>query len=371
MNSDLPGDLGPLDPGLDQLFRTLTAGATPAELSGEQTALTMFRENTRPRTAEAGLRPGSAGRSGRSARASARWTVRLAGAFALTLAGGLTAAAYADVLPAPVQHLAHQALSFADVPDTHHSQPPPGRGHASAPAGNPSATSPARPTAAPSAGSHSSPRSSASPSTSHAASPSPSPSPSASALPGPVVLTVTPANSQIPAGSAAVIDGQLTKGGKGLTGSTVTLLERTGRRGGWKVAGTAVSGTQGNVTVSVPVLVTNGAFRLTGPDGARSAVVRIAVVPPIEATLQAVTSARDALVVSTQYARPGNIVVLQLETKAGGWVKLRVRTLNANGRTRFLLNAAKLQNRVIRVVLLATVRHAAAVSAPVTVLPPS
>jgi len=48
MISDLPGDIGPLDPAVDELFRTLTSEPTPAELAGEQSALAMFRANITP-----------------------------------------------------------------------------------------------------------------------------------------------------------------------------------------------------------------------------------------------------------------------------------------------------------------------------------
>ncbi len=65
MTSDLPGEPGTFEPGLDQLFRTLTAPATPDERAGEQDALAMFRANVRPGKARrlpvhggSGLAPG-------------------------------------------------------------------------------------------------------------------------------------------------------------------------------------------------------------------------------------------------------------------------------------------------------------------------
>ena len=69
MNSDLQGELGPLDPGLDQLIGALTAGAASGELAGEQAALAMFREHSRssvrhcPGAGPAG-RTGHPGRTG-------------------------------------------------------------------------------------------------------------------------------------------------------------------------------------------------------------------------------------------------------------------------------------------------------------------
>ena len=185
-------------------------------------------------------------------------------------------------------------------------------------------------------------------------------------------LSAAGVSSPINAGSAAVIDGQLTRAGKGLAGVTVTLLERPSRHAAWQVAGTGSTDAQGAVAVTSPAITTNTAFRLSGPDGVKSAIVRVTVRPTISAVLQPGTSGlHDAVVVSTQYARRGNIVVLQIESKRGAWIDLRGRTLNASGRTRFALSAAKLKNRVLRVVLLATARHAASVSNTVTVPPPS
>ena len=46
MNQDLPFPDG--DPGLDQLFRTLTSAPDQAELSGQDAALAMFRANISP-----------------------------------------------------------------------------------------------------------------------------------------------------------------------------------------------------------------------------------------------------------------------------------------------------------------------------------
>jgi hypothetical protein len=377
MNSDLQGELGPLDPGLDQLIGALTAQPASGELAGEQAVLAMFRENSRPSSGTLPVRgrpAAPAGRTarppgGRAARISARWSLRLAGATALTLAGGLTAAAYANVLPAPVQHLAHVALSFADIPDTHPARHWHAPAHPSAGAGGP-ASSPAPRSAAPSAQAPSGQRPSATASRSPSPSAHRSPSPSTAA--GKAQMSVSPVSSSIDAGLTVVIDGTLTKGGQALAGATVTLLERHSSHAAWHVAATATTDAQGSVAVNSPALITNTAFRLTGPHGARSAIVRVTVRPAISAVLKPGTGGRrDDLLVSTSYAHGGNIVVLQVESKTGAWVALRGRVLTTNGNARFAVNAVRLQNRVLRVVLRATARHAAAISSNITVPPPA
>ncbi len=370
MTSDLPDAGGPLDPGLDQLFRTLTAPATPAELAREHDALAMFRANVRPPASPPGANgrndtePAGSRQPGRLLRFPVRWSVRLAAAAALALGGGAAAAAYAAVLPSPVQHLAHTVLGFAGVPDTHASSSAPGppkpgqhRGaghHRSSPAQalpTPAATTPSGP----------------SPSATGTA----SASPSVSAIAGALVLSATAASEQITAGSEAVIDGRLTRSGAGVQGVTVTLVERLAGHVTWHVAGTGQTTSGGNVAVSVPALVANAVFRLTIPGRAVSPSVMVTVSPPISAVLDVGAGGlQDWLVVRAQYAHRADVVVLQVLSADGRWVYLRSRELGAGGQTSFSLNGKHLANRDVRVVLLATVRHAASVSGPAAVPPP-
>jgi hypothetical protein len=384
MTSDLPGEAGQLDPGLDHLFRTLTAPATPAELAGEHDALAMFRANARPAaslsaasmptgsmpTASMPAVPGRDAAApaaprlpGRLLRFPVRWSVRLAAAAALALGGGAAAAAYAAVLPTPVQHLAHTVLGFAGVPDSHpgNSTPGPGR-HRHHTGGGRGGPSPAQ--ALPST-------SAKTPSGSSPSAAGASPSPTVSAPAGPLVLSATAASARIPAGSEAVIDGQLTKSGAGVQGVTVLLVERLAGHLTWHVAGTGQTTTAGNVAVSVPALAANAVFRLTIPGRAHSPSVLVTVSPPVAAVLDVGAGGiQDSLVVSVQYAHRADVVVLQVLSPHGTWVYLRSRRLDATGQTTFSVSGTHLKNRVIRVVLLATVRHAAAVSSTVTVPPP-
>ena len=186
------------------------------------------------------------------------------------------------------------------------------------------------------------------------------------------MLSATVASSEIAAGTQAVIDGQLTRSGKGVAGTTVRLLERIGRRPTWQAAGTETTNSQGNVAVTIPALTVNTAFQWIGPGGATSPVVTITVIPPIQATLElGPGGVRDLLVVTTQYAHRGNVVVLEVQSASGNWVRLRWRLLNAAGMTRFVIKARVLGNKDLQVVLRATARHGASVSNTVTVPPPS
>jgi hypothetical protein len=354
MNSDQ--DLGPVDPGVDQLFRTLTAPAAPGELTGEQQALAMFRATRPPSVSVARpVQPAVA-----PARGPGRRRFRLAGAVIVAAVGGLAAAAYTAILPAPVQNFAYRDFGFLGVPAHHHLQPSPmpttpGR---SIPPGGRHRTSPAQ----------SGPASSPSVRTS----PRPSQSPSPTAAPGADLLSATASASNITAGTAVTISGTLTKAGKDIAGATVKLLERPARQARWHVVGTGQTNSSGNVAVGVPALVTNAAFRLKGPDGARSPVVRVTVSPPVTIDLEPGAQAvRDVLLVTTQFARPGNVVMLQVQTANGNWADLRGRRLNASGDTQFVLDGRRLKNKSIRVELLATARHASSLSNQVTVPAPA
>jgi hypothetical protein len=151
---------------------------------------------------------------------------------------------------------------------------------------------------------------------------------------------------------------------------TVTLVERPAGRLTWHKVGTGQTTADGNVAISIPALTENAVFRLTIPRVAHSGSVAVIVSPPITAVLDVGASARDTLVVSTQYAHVGNVVVLQVQAANGSWLYLRSNRLDASGHTSFLLSGTRLENREVRVVLHATVRHGAAVSSPVTVPPP-
>src|SRR6266702_2532308 len=105
----------PIPPGappemhdLAQMLAALVGPAEPGELAGEAAALRAFRRVAFPaRARPAALRPLRRWRS----RRPARGRVRLAAALIAAVVGlGGTATAYAGVLPAPIQEMAHITL---------------------------------------------------------------------------------------------------------------------------------------------------------------------------------------------------------------------------------------------------------------------
>jgi hypothetical protein len=127
------GEPGSGETGIDRLITALTAEAQSRELSGRDAALAAFRGASRPPLLAAA---GPAGRRRHSAPpgrpaglvglARVLLPARLAVAAASVVAvlAGFTAAAAAQALPAPVEHLAYTVLAPLGVP-VH--QPKPGR----------------------------------------------------------------------------------------------------------------------------------------------------------------------------------------------------------------------------------------------------
>jgi hypothetical protein len=410
MSTDLPAEFAS-DPGLGAVLAALTGGPSPAELAGEQAALTMFRashaqplrardsllgavpENLPgtqatkplpsqplpgaghdglPRSGGPGRTgwPGRPGRSGRPARPPIRrMRLGLAAAAAAVVAGSVSAA-YAAVLPPPVQHFAHDLLWFAGVPNAQQPaqsrQSPSGSGslHHSITT-RPAPASPAASAPGTSPASRPSQKPSAKVSPSH----SPSPTPSPSGSPAVAQLSIGAAASQIPAGGAASFDGQVEQSGQPVAGLTLTLLERIAGRRGWRPAGTASTSASGKVVVGASSLARNAAFRFTDASGDTSAIVTVTVVPAVSLELSTRAGGRwDVLVVTSPYAQPGNKVVLRVQA-GGRWIAVRSARLGLGRRAVILIRARRLAGRSVLVVLRPTFKHAASESNIIAVPP--
>jgi hypothetical protein len=348
MKTGVPDDLGPPDPGLDALISTLTSGATADELAGEPAALAMFRASLPKAPAPA--------------RQRRRRVLRLAGAAALVLAGGFAAAAYAAVLPTPIQHVAYRALGFVGVPAARPAPPRPATSHpAPPPAGHGTSPVPGRSSQHPA---------SPAPSRADSRTASPAPRPSSPAAPlVPATLSLTAAQHRIAAGGSDSLTGVLlTAQARPVPGQQVTLLERASGQGKWVPAGHAATGADGSAVITITNLTGNAVFRLVGPDGTRSRPVLVIAVPPVSVTVGSGPQPKaDTLTVSSPLAAAGDLVVLQIQD-GGSWRTLHGRQLSPAGQAAFVVKLRPLRH-VYRVALAATARHGAAVSSPVAVAP--
>jgi hypothetical protein len=374
--SDDPGrdagaDLGPAEPGLARLITALTSGPVGNELGGEQDALTMFRANFGPPAqSPAATQPlGTAPRPVTSAPRPRRTRLAWRPAFsrmqvvvisAAAVIGGFAGAAYAQALPAPVQHIAYDAFHALGVPDSHNATS--SRGSA---AGKPGSAGhngrhSGRGHSSPSAGVHSS------------ASPGTSTKPgSGTGAAGPASITAQAAATTIQAGSPATITVSVTASGSADAGLAVTLAERAAGTLGWVAVAHGTTNGQGQVSFTTANLGRNAGFRVSDGKGDVSAVVVVRVRPDISVSLSyGPRGVNDYLAVSAQFTQTGNVVALQV-LDDGSWVTLRTRRLSSAGATTFTVDATKQEGDRLRVVLLPTRLHAAAVSNSVTVGPPS
>ncbi len=326
-----PAEPGSPEPGLDHLIRALTADAHPHELAGRDAALAAFRAASRQPHSRARLSHWLSG---------SRRLSTVAAALAAGIAG-VTAAAYAQALPAPVQHIAYSVLSPIGVPDTQSPASP-------APSGSAPGSAPGSATA----GGHGS------------ASPSPSASCPCPTSTSPLAtagsaLVISVGRTQLPAGGFVAISGELTRHGKPGSDVRVRLLEQTAGSTGWQLVTSGTTGGRGKVRFGVVRLTRNAAFRLATPGGAGSAQVSVTVLPRVLLAV-APGMVTDRFVASARYGDPGDTVVLQ-ELSGGTWQSVAARTLGALHRATFAVPPGTAGTEY-RAVLQATGAHGAGVS---------
>ncbi len=390
MTRDPLDDPGSRDPGVSALFDQLTSPGTSDELAGEQAARAMFAAvsaaRTQTRTFGVTQSPPRQPASRRStARRTRKAPVRspsrvggrlIAAATVIAAAFGFAAAGYAEVLPPPLQHVAHQILGFAGVPN------PPGSPSSTLTAGpTPSQHPVTRPTSpppatggptSPSPGHGTTSSRSASPSPKHHSprlGPSPSPTPSSPGSPsptGPVKLTLTAAQTLIVAGDSVQFTASLTRNGQPGTGVKVTLLEQLAGHTAWKRVAHARTGSQGQLALTVPSVTKNASFLIADSHGARSSEVTVVVVPPVSLSIAVARHRADQLVVSSPLAQRGDVVELEVSTDGGPWRVLRAHRLRKAGTTEFTVLVRKVSLNY-QAVVLATDVHGQSVSAPITV----
>ena len=239
----------PRKPDLDQLIRALTADARPDELAGRDAARTAFRAAGQGEAASqaAGRRPGAPFRQPSAGLPRRRMAAIAAGLIAVA---GLTAAAYAQALPEPVQQVAHTVFAPLGMPDGQRQPARPG----------PAAVTIATP------GGKSGRASGTSSDT-------PSPRPGDD-----IVLTLTASRARVPAGAVVELGGRVTDRGRVTAGARVRLLERLAGSATWELVATGVTGPRGAFRLPSPPLTTSAVFRVAGPGNTRSGPVRVTVV---------------------------------------------------------------------------------------------
>ena len=332
MSTGFSNEPGSREPGLDHLIRALTADGYPQELAGRDAALAAFRAAYGQQRRQPRFSPWLSG------------SRRLSTVAAALVAGiaGFTAAAYAQALPAPVQHIAYSVLSPFGVPDNQPSTSPARSG--SAPGSAPGSAA---------AGGHGT----ASPSAS-----CPCPTATSSQAVAGSVLVINVGQTRLPAGGSDAIAGKLTHHGRPESGVRVRLLEQPAGSPGWQLVASGVTGGRGKVRFSVVRLTQNTAFRLATPGGAGSAPVSVTVIPHVGLVLMPGV-ATDRFVASARFGDPGDTVVLQ-ESSGGTWQDVATETLGVLHRAIFVVSPGGVGTNY-RAVLWATSAHGQGISGPV------
>lgn len=235
----------PGKPDLDHLIAALTAEGRPDELAGRDAALAAFRAASRRNAADrrTGLRGSAAFRRPFTALTGRLAAIAAAG---ITVVAGVTAAAYTQTLPAPVQQIAHTVFAPLGVPNSQQQsgRPAPGTGSSAVIA----ATS-----GGPAAGTN-------------------TPRPGDAYL-----LTLTASRVRVQAGTIVEFTGRVTDRGRAAAGVRVRLVERIGGSTTWQTVAIGVTGPRGGFRVLSPPMTTTAIFRVAEPDGVYSAPVKVTV----------------------------------------------------------------------------------------------
>jgi hypothetical protein len=318
------------DPGLEHLVKALTADGDASELAGRDAAAAMFNaafgapSARRPRLSLKPLRAGVA-------------------AAVIAAVAATTAAAYAAVLPAPVQRIAHSVFAPLGVPDR---RPPASGALRGQTSDGPSA-----------AASSASARGLPPPVRAR-----PHPSATPRQAPAESSLALTAVSASVPAGGDALLEGEIT--GTARPGIPVRLFQRAADQPGWRLAGSAVTGSGGRATFTVPDLAGNATFYLAAADHAPSSPVTVTVIPYVALQATSGLPGTYLLRASARFGDPGDAMTLQ-ELSGGAWTTVASQALDTVHQATFTVRAGK----EFRALLEATGRHAAGVSDAIS-LPP-
>ena len=267
--------------------------------------------------------------------------VMVAGPALLAVCAGLTAAAYAQVLPAPVQDIAHWVLAPHSV---------------LAPLGVPGA-SPAAP-ARTSPGHGSSPGA-----TIGGSRPSPSVSTAQPVTTAGVSLRLAAGKTRVAADGRDAFTGHADRNGHPVHGARVRLLEQLSTDiGEWRSATAGVTGEGGTVTLTVPRIPASATFRLAGTGGLANVVspaVTITVTPRV---LVQQPGTGIVTVTASPAAANDTVVLLRLDNRT--WVTAATSHLSAAHETWFTVRPGA----AYRILLPATRMHAYALTARFTAI---
>jgi hypothetical protein len=256
----------------------------------------------------------------------------------LAVCAGVTAAAYAKVLPPSVQNIAHAVLGPLGVPSASPAAPvptSPGQG-----------STPAVPHGISVGG------------TRGATTGAPQPVAAAS-----VSLHLAAGRARVAADGGDTFTGQAGRNGHPVPGTRVRLLEQLSTDvGAWRIATTGVTGEDGTVTLVVPRIPASATFRLAGTGKLADVISPAVIITVIPRVLIQQPSAGILTVMALPTAVGDTVTLLRLEN--GTWVTAAISHLSATHEARFRV----LPGASYRILLPATPMHSYALSGRITAI---
>lgn len=349
----------------DPLVQALRAPGSESELTDQARLVAAYRQ-AHPRHSTLRRAVGRLGVGGTAVVAS------------VALTSGVAAAAYSQTLPDPVQEIAHDVLGPIGVPPVPKKPPveaKPVVPQPTQPRPTATPTTSLSPTSSPEASPEPTPAEpsptetveptattptptetpSATPTESPSAEPSLEPSPTTAPVVRPRALSASVSATKVDVGATVQVDGVLTGRNRApVVDRTVWLAVRQPGERDWSRIDSAVSGSDGSVTLTTAALGQNVRLRLAVNWRVRSDGVSIVVVPTVSATV-----GEGSIDVTTVGGRAGDTVVL-LRKVGKRLVEAGRQPLDATGATRFVVEAPAVRPARYVIRLKSTRLHAGA-----------
>jgi 5-hydroxyisourate hydrolase-like protein (transthyretin family) len=151
----------------------------------------------------------------------------------------------------------------------------------------------------------------------------------------PAALSVSTPSRKVAVGSVVTVSGVVTASdGRPLRNRVVGLVGRSAKKS-WAKLATAKTDRNGRVELQTPALSQTTDLQLRTAHQVRSAVVRVVVLPTLDASLTQ-ASGTSTVVVTVQGGQPGDTVSVY-RRKAGKNVKVGAAQVDANGTAVFSL----------------------------------
>jgi hypothetical protein len=172
----------------------------------------------------------------------------------------------------------------------------------------------------------------------------------------PASITISVSGNKVAAGGTVSVFGHLaTSSGAPVAHHRVWLLERLDGQDAVSEVAMGLTGADGSIVLTSPVLTHSARLRLVAGQGTRSAALNVVVEPSVTATVTAEGSTYSVLV-ATDGGSPGDTVLLQRRMN-GGWQAMATAELDGSARATFSVPVPSKRTFRYRVILPRTQEH--------------